>query len=165
RPSSRRSVDAATRVVASWTSRVAGRWRPMPLLPGLPVLLIGIAAVVLTVAPGLRADVSPGETIDKSRLAEVRPLISPSIEWILDRGATMKVAETKPVGWPQAFREATERYAGQVRLAPDGLTLENYIAGQPFPTLDPNDPAMAVKVMLNYEYRPSPGTDDFVAYA
>src|SRR5947208_16896663 len=45
-----------------------------------------------------------------------------------------------------------------------GLTLENYIAGQPFPTLDPNDPATAVKVMWNYEYRPYPGTDDFVEY-
>ena len=136
----------------------------MPRPHRLLALLIGIAAILLTVAPGLQADVSPGETIDKSRLAEVRPLISPSIEWILDRGATMKVAEPKPVGWPQAFREATERYAGQVRLAPDGLTLENYIAGQPFPTLDPNDPAMAVKVMWNYEYRPYPGTDDFVEY-
>src|SRR5437870_11247165 len=136
----------------------------MPRPHRLPALLIGIAAVLLTVAPGLRADVSPGETIDKSRLAEVRPLISPSIEWILDRGATMKVAETKPVGWPQAFREATERYAGRVGTGRGGLTLENYSAGSAFSTLESNDAVMAVKVMWNYEYRPYPGTDDFVEY-
>ncbi|TMA51727.1 MAG: DUF1329 domain-containing protein [Deltaproteobacteria bacterium] len=127
------------------------------------VSLMAVAGLELAATP-LRADVSPGQVVGKQDLAAVRTLISPSIEWILDRGATMKIVEKKPIGWPKAYADATEKYAGQVRLAPNGLTLEHYIAGQPFPNLDPTDQAIAVKVMWNYEYRPYPGTDDFVEY-
>jgi len=125
--------------------------------------LMAIAGLELAAAP-VRADVSPGQVIGKQDLAAVRTLISPSIEWILNRGATLKIVEKKAIGWPKAYAEATEKYAGQVRLAPNGLTLEHYIAGQPFPNLDPADQAIAVKAMWNYEYRPYPGTDDFVEY-
>src|SRR5205085_1898405 len=52
----------------------------------------------------------------------------------------------------------------QVKLSPDGKALENYVAGQPFPHVDLNDPQAALKVMWNYEYRPYPGTDDFVEF-
>ena len=38
-------------------------------------------------------------------------------------------------------------------LNPDG-TLKNYVAGQPFPLLDPNDPQMATKLMWNFSFRP-----------
>ena len=127
------------------------------------VSLMAVAGLELAATP-LRADVSPGQVVGKQDLAAVRTLISPSIEWILDRGATMKIVEKKPIGWPKAYADATEKYAGQVRLAPNGLTLEHYIAGQPFPNLDPADQAIAVKAMWNYEYRPYPGTDDFVEY-
>src|SRR5207249_3395235 len=85
-------------VAAPGAFRLAKGGRPMPRPHRLPALLIGIAAVLLTVAPGLRADVSPGETIDKSRLAEARPLISPSIEWILDREAPMSVERPFRIG-------------------------------------------------------------------
>ena len=46
-----------------------------------------------------------------------------------------------------------------MKLAPDGLSLKNYVAGQPFPNLDPKDPQMAIKIMWNYEYKFNP-TDD-----
>jgi uncharacterized protein DUF1329 len=133
------------------------------LLRRAALVLMAIAGLELAATP-LRADVSPGQVVGKQDLAAVRSLVSPSIEWILGRGATMKIVEKKPISWPKAYADATEKYAGQVRLAPDGLTLEHYIAGQPFPNLDPTDPAMAVKVMWNYDYRPYPGTDDFVEF-
>jgi uncharacterized protein DUF1329 len=133
------------------------------LLGRAALVLMAIAGLELAATP-LRADVSPGQVVGKQDLAAVRSLVSPSIEWILGRGATMKIVEKKPISWPKAYADATEKYAGQVRLASDGLTLEHYIAGQPFPNLDPTDPAMAVKVMWNYDYRPYPGTDDFVEF-
>jgi hypothetical protein len=50
---------------------------------------------------------------------------------------------------PRAYREATEANSGQVKLSPDGRRLENYVAGMPFPDIDPNDPQAAAKVMWN----------------
>src|SRR5262249_61111298 len=69
------------------------------------------------------------------------------------------IAETKRSEWPKASKEPPEKYAAQVQLAPDGLTLQNYVAGQPFPDVSPSDPQFAIKVMWNYEYKFSP-TDD-----
>jgi hypothetical protein len=68
-------------------------------------------------------------------------------------GWPMRIVEAKKIEWPKAYREATEKYSSQVKLAADGLTLENYVAGQPFPTIDPNDPQIATKIMWNYEYK------------
>ena len=44
-------------------------------------------------------------------------------------------------------------------LTQDGM-LKNYVAGQPFPLLDPNDPEVARKVIWNFSFRPG-FTDDF----
>jgi hypothetical protein len=49
-----------------------------------------------------------------------------------------------------AFKEATEKYSGQVKLGPDGLGLQNYVAGRPFPTIDTNDKLAPVKIMQNF---------------
>ncbi|TMB04591.1 MAG: DUF1329 domain-containing protein [Deltaproteobacteria bacterium] len=119
---------------------------------------------LLLAVPHLAADVRPGEVLAKGDIPRLGTLVSPSIEWILRRGATMKIAEPRPVGWPKAYQEATEKYASQVQLAADGLTILHYVAGQPFPNLQLADPAIGVKIMWNYEYRPYPGTDDFVEY-
>jgi hypothetical protein len=35
----------------------------------------------------------------------------------------------------------------------------NYVAGQPFPFLDPNDPAIATKIMWNNAFRPITSDD------
>ena len=54
---------------------------------------------------------------------------------------------------PPAHRtiRATEKYAGAATLGPD-RTLENYHAGRPFTTIDPNDPDAGVKVVWNHIY-------------
>ena len=117
---------------------------------------------LLLAVPHLAADVRPGEVLAKGDIPRLGTLVSPSIEWILRRGATMKIAEPRPVGWPKAYQEATEKYASQVQLAADGLTIRHYVSGPPFPNLQLADPAIGVKLMWKYEYRPYPGTDDFV---
>ncbi len=62
-----------------------------------------------------------------------------------------------PSAQRRAFTAATEKYASQVRLAADGLTLENYVAGRPFPQLDPADPQDAIKIMQNYSMQSAIG--------
>jgi hypothetical protein len=71
----------------------------------------------------------------------------------------MRIVEARGIAWPAEFTKATEKYAKQVKLGEDSLTLSNYVAGLPFPDIDPNDPQVAVKIMWNYEYKPAI-TDD-----
>ena len=120
-------------------------------------LLVGIA--VLIPPAGASADVKPGDVITAGNVENVKDLISPGIEWCVRHGLPMRIVETKPITWPKAYKEATDKFSGQVKLASDGLSLQNFVAGQPFPNLDTNDPQIATKIMWNYEYKPA-ATDD-----
>ncbi len=82
----------------------------------------------------------PGDKFDASNVDQIKDLISPGLEWCVKHGLPMTIVEYKPIEWPEAYKEATEKYSAQVKLAADGLTLENYVAGLPFPKIDPNDP-------------------------
>src|SRR5437870_5222128 len=122
--------------------------------------LAAAAALVLwTPGPSARADVSPGDRITDQNVDKIKDLISPGLEWCIKHGFPLTIGETKRIEWPTAYKEATEKYSGQVKLRPDGLQLLNYVAGQPFPKVDPQDPQVAVKIMWNYEYKFNP-TDD-----
>jgi len=128
------------------------------------VLRVWAYVVVLGWVATAAADVSVGETIDKSSVAKIKGLVSPGVEWCVEHGMTMKIIAPKAIGWPKLYKEATEKYSAQVKLAENGLTLTGHVAGAPFPKVDISEPKAAVKIMWNYEYRPYPGTDDFVEY-
>jgi len=119
--------------------------------------LYTLLAVILAMsAAGLgRADVKPGDTITKDNLAQAEELLTPSTRWMVERGMPMPIIETKKVLWPQAYREATEKYAAQVKLAADGRDIANYVAGCPFPAIDINDPLAGYRVMWNHEQGPA----------
>jgi uncharacterized protein DUF1329 len=58
---------------------------------------------------------------------------------------------------PPAYREATEKYASQIKLIElpgDGLTLSGYQGGMPFPA--PTDPHRGWKILANLWYRYMP---------
>lgn len=128
----------------------------------LAVLVIG--AITLAAVTPVSAQVKAGDKITKAEADKVKELISPGVLWAVKHGMTINVVDPKPVPWPKAYRDATEKYSGQVKLAADGVSIENYVAGMPFPNVDANDPQAALKIMWNYEYRPYPGTDDFVEF-
>lgn len=44
------------------------------------------------------------------------------------------VVVPEKVAWPKAYKEATDKYSGQVKLSADGRELYNYVAGAPFPS-------------------------------
>jgi hypothetical protein len=119
-------------------------------------LLFAAAAMVPSPAG---ADVQPGDVITKANIDKAKGLISPGVEWCVKHGMVMKIVPYKKVEWDKAYREATEKYSGQVKLAPDGRSLIDYVAGMPFPKIDPNDPQIALKIMWNFYHRPY-RTDD-----
>ncbi len=113
-----------------------------------------ICLVILASASLAVADVQPGDVITKDNLSTAGALITPGVAWCVAHGMTMTVVPTKKVEWPRAYREATEAHSAQVRISADRNTLENYVAGMPFATIDVNDPEAATKIMWNYQYKP-----------
>ena len=125
------------------------------------VSLAVLFAAAAMVAPPAGADVQPGDFITKANVDKVKGLISPGVHWVVEHGMTMKIVPYKKVEWDKAYREATEKYSGQVKLAADGRSVIGHVAGCPFPKIDPNDPQIALKLMWNFNYKPY-WTDDFV---
>ncbi len=114
--------------------------------------LFAAACTFLFAAGPLRADVAPGDKITDQNMDKAKDLLSPGLEWCIKHGWPINVVETKRIEFPQAYKEATEKYAGQVKLSADGLNVQNYVAGLPFPNIDSKDPQVAYKVMWNYGY-------------
>src|SRR5580693_1127558 len=128
-------------------------WRPLAI-----ALALG-AGLTFFGAPAA-ADVKPGDFITSENADKVKDLVSPGVLWRVQRGMTFKVVPTERIDWPPPYREATEKYSSQVRLSDDKDSLIGFVAGQPFPLLDPNDPDIANKIMWNYYFRPI-STDDY----
>jgi hypothetical protein len=130
--------------------------------PRVPVLL-SLTAVLFALTSSLtpvRAEVKPGETITAKNAEQVRALVSPGTFIAVSRGMQMNIVAPSRVMWPPPYQDATEKYSGQVRLAPDHRDLIGFVAGQPFPLLDPNDPDVATKIMWNQYFKPI-ATDDY----
>jgi hypothetical protein len=121
---------------------------------GLGTLCAGfIAAVVLTAAP-VRAQVKPGDFINDENAYKVKDLVSPGQYLRIMHGMSLKVVPTERIDWPPPYKEATEKYSSQVRLTPEHRSLIGYVAGEPFPIVDANDPDAGTKVMWNVAFRP-----------
>jgi len=121
-----------------------------------PILL---GSTLLLLAPSLHAQVKPGDTISRDNAAKVSTLLSPGNMFLVKQGMQLNIVPTSRIDWPPPYKEATEKYSAQVILAADGM-LKNYVAGQPFPLLDPNDLEGARKIIWNFSFRPG-FTDDF----
>src|SRR5882672_7154310 len=118
-----------------------------------PFLALLSLAFVWAPSPA-RGDVKPGDKIGTGDVAQIKGLVSPGIEWIVEHGMPMTIVETKPVEMPKAYREATEKYSGQVKISADGRKLEGWTAGLPFPKIEASDPLAAQKIMWNFDRKP-----------
>jgi hypothetical protein len=125
------------------------------IVAGLAVLFLVFGANTATFA-----QVKPGDFITRDNADKVRDLVSPGVFEKVRYGMSMNIVPTERIEWPPPYKEATEKYSGQVRLSEDRKSIVGYVAGQPFPLLDPNDPDVAVKVMWNTQFRPI-ATDDY----
>jgi uncharacterized protein DUF1329 len=119
----------------------------------LAVLLVALLPVASF------AEVKPGDRITPANAEKVRNLVSPGVYVAVSKGMQMEIVAPERIDWPPPYQEATEKYSAQVRLSPDHRSLVGYVAGQPFPLLDPNDPDVATKIIWNSNFRPI-ATDD-----
>src|SRR5579862_7422407 len=124
------------------------------------IATLAIGAGLMMNAGLASAEVKPGDVINTQTADKVRDLVSPGVYWRVQHGMTFKIVPTERIDWPPPYKEATEKYSSQVRLSDDHRSLIGFVAGQPFPLLDPNDPQIANKIMWNYYFRPI-STDDY----
>jgi hypothetical protein len=119
---------------------------------------IAVAVVLLLIfsIPCSARILEPGEVITPEKAALVSDLLSPGNQILVLQGLRLKIVPTRRLEWPPPYKNATEKYAPQVRLNDRG-ELENYVAGLPFPFIDPNDPQAATKVVWNFSYGPQFG--------
>jgi len=120
--------------------------------------LMIVVTTCLVVASADAASVKPGDSITPDNAALVADLVSPGNYALVKQGMRINIVPSTRLDWPPPYKAATEKYAPQVRLN-EKDELQNYVAGQPFPLLDPNDPHIASKVMWNFSFRPQ-YTDD-----
>ncbi len=125
---------------------------------GVTTIMAG-AMLAVAGAPPARAQVKPGDMITMENAAKVKNLVSPGVYWKVQHGMSMKIIPTKRIDWPPPYKEATEKYSAQVRLSDDRRSMVGYVAGQPFPLVDPNDPNVAVKIIWNNVFRPITSDD------
>ncbi len=121
--------------------------------------IFAAALALMWFAVPSHAQVKPGDKITPQNAALVKDLVSPGTYFAVTKGMEMNIVAHQRVDWPPPFKVATEKYSGQVRLSPDRRTVVGYVAGQPFPLLDLNDPDVATKIMWDSNFRPI-ATDD-----
>jgi len=122
--------------------------------------MIAVAAVLAnTFLQTASAEVKPGDLITTQNADKIRDLVSPGTLYKVNQGMSMKIVPTARLDWPPPFKEATEKYSSQVRLSDDHRSLVGYVAGQPFPLIDVNDPYVAQKIAWNNQFRPLLGDD------
>lgn len=116
------------------------------------VLALGFATCALAASlegPPLR----PGTIIDRSNVDRFAGALNPAMYYAITHGLSVKIAPSQRIEWPAPYQQATEKYASQVSLD-ENDALKNYVAGLPFPTIDPADPKAAVKIAYNWRWGP-----------
>jgi len=123
--------------------KVAAFWVTMAMLLAL-----------LLPAGSATAQVKPGDLIGAQNASKVKDLLAPGVYYKVARGMQMKITPTERIDWPPPYKDATEKYSAQVQLSKDKRSVVGYVAGQPFPLIDSNDPDVATKVIWNNVFRP-----------
>ena len=109
-----------------------------------------LAAALPTWAAPAAPGVKPGDIINRTNSEKVKDLVSPGILWNVNNGMELKIVPYKFIPLPKAYVEATEKYSAQVTLDENGV-VSDWVAGRPFPNIDPNDPFAAQKIMWNFQ--------------
>ena len=132
------------------------------LLPVLALLVHLAPAVARTAedASGVVPAFQEGDVISVDQVDQLKPFLPEEFwdnrDFFFYEGMQLEIGPTQadysPAG---AYKAATERFRGQVRIGPDN-SLENYTAGQPFPIEEidcANDPQAGVKLMWSFGYQ------------
>jgi hypothetical protein len=110
------------------------------------------AGVSVAISAG-NAGLAPGTVIAATNVQGFRQFLSPGMLFAIEHGLKINVMSTERVDWPQKYQQLTEQHAAQVSLDQTD-SLQNYIAGLPFPSIDDGDPKAAVKIAYNWRWGP-----------
>ncbi len=101
-----------------------------------------------------------GDVVTHDQVEKLKPALPPEIwdnrSFIFYKGMEMKIGPAfRDYSPAQAYKDATEKFAGQSKLGPEG-NLDGYTAGQPFPmeAIDcAGDPNAGLKIMWDFDYQ------------
>lgn len=117
-------------------------------------LLLALALLLLQPLQlkAAEADLKPGDTIGPTNWQRVQGMVGENLLNRIKQGYTFQIKEPKIFKPLKEYVEATEKYSSKVSLGPNG-ELINYVAGQPFPKIDPSDPQVGQKLAWNFFWR------------
>ncbi len=139
----------------------------VPALPAAAQIRFDAADYRALAAPEASAVIAPGTKITLQNWTRYRrfmpvgmqALFSARYPWSIgpEPEFALEVGPTIPIPLARKYLADTEKYSGAVRLRKvdtGGYTVENYVAGIPFP--NPTEPEMGVKLMYDVWYPYSP---------
>ena len=96
--------------------------------------------------------ITPGLRIDQNNFQVAQPVLPPEVLTYLQAGDfTITVRETTDTPLRPVYIQATLDHSAQVELGEGHL--KNYVAGLPFPLINPQDPTAGEKMAWNLRYR------------
>lgn len=101
---------------------------------------------------GAEADLKPGSIVGPQNWEAVSGMAGESFLGRIRSGYSFQLNESRPRRAPKEYVLATQKYSSQVTLGASG-ELSNYVAGLPFPNLNPNDPQAGLKLAWNFARR------------
>jgi hypothetical protein len=119
------------------------------------------AAMMLATLPARSAELPEGtvvsaENIDKlkSDTFEGHPiseLLTERMEWrVRNSGWKLPLAKSKPIPLDPKWLKASQANAGKTRINAGTCQVDGWLAGEPFPNIDPKDPQAAEKIIWNF---------------
>jgi len=117
------------------------------------------ASSAATIAPGTKITLQNWTKYRQFMPIGMQALFSGNYTWKIGAGPeyTIEVGPTTHIPLSRRYVADTEKYSGQVRLkkvSTGGYTVENYVAGVPFPR--PTEPELGIKLMYDVWYPYSP---------
>lgn len=142
----------------------------MQTIPLRRVIVPLAASLFALGAPAFAAELPEGTVISKENIDKVMndtfmghkisDLLTERMQWFV-RTYNKKYPLTKAPE-PQLdakYIEATKKYSSQVKLDPQTREITGYVAGMPFPNIDPSDPSAGDKVIWNFYLGAPSGAD------
>lgn len=101
---------------------------------------------------GSTAELRPGDVVGPHNWRKVKDMVGDNLLKRIKQGYTFEIKETYHYDQLEEYLEATRKHSRKVKLGIDGALL-NYVAGIPFPDVDPADPRVGVKLAWNFYWR------------
>ncbi len=118
----------------------------------ITVVFLALAVLMLSMVSVFAKEPNPGLLITKNNVDEYKEYL-PSFTVDVIKKYNYTISVKAPVHHPLSdkYKEFTDKYSKDVKLDSKGK-LVNYVAGLPFPNIDPSDPNAGLKVAWNYTY-------------